>query len=69
MVRAEDSIFEKRINTDCAIPPGIQELFETPIMVLDLEINFFEGILFTPSIDEAIYKNSPLECWRACLCG
>jgi hypothetical protein len=65
----EDSVFEKRIDTDCAIPPGIQEIFEIPIMVLDVEINFFKAILFTSSIDETIYKNSSLEFWRACLCG
>jgi len=51
VVEAEDSVFEERIDTDCTIATGIRKLFQIPIMVLDVEINFFEAILFTLGID------------------
>ena len=38
-------------------------------MVFNVEINFFEAILFTLGIDEAIYKDSSPKFWRACLSG
>src|SRR5438552_217528 len=68
VVRTEDSVFEKGIDANCTIPPGIQELFKTSIMVLNIKVNFFKVVHFTLSINKTIYKNSLLESWRVCLC-
>ena len=61
MIRLEDDVFEKGIDTNCAILLRIQKLFKTSIMVLNIKVNFFKVVHFTLSINKTIYKNSPLE--------